>query len=233
IGDKNPRIAFVYPDQRYGKGALKAARERARQYGIKLTAEVVLNHGVVDASSQVMALKKAKADYVFICGHISQMPALYKSMKTYSYDPYVFGVHLICNESIVPRLGEQTKKFIGIHFLSGWNSDAPGIKLAKNLVKKYNTDLTGKPTGFYTYGMGVIMVMVEGLKRAGRDLTLDKLRASLETFRGWDAYGVLAPLTFTSTNHMGPTKLSVFKTDPAKKQLVQVGWRTPLKLGEK
>ncbi|MDY7035518.1 MAG: hypothetical protein SV375_05065, partial [Thermodesulfobacteriota bacterium] len=86
-------------------------------------------------------------------------------------------------------------------------------------------------TLMYSFGVGVTMAFVEGLKRTGRDLTLDNLRKALETFRGWDAGGLLAPLTYTATNHIGPKKMSLFKPNLEKKHLYLIDWREPKKLG--
>ena len=55
---KDPKIAVVYAETEFGKKGLEAAQKRAKQYGIKLVAELVLNIGSVDASSQVLVTEK-------------------------------------------------------------------------------------------------------------------------------------------------------------------------------
>ncbi|MDY7038485.1 MAG: ABC transporter substrate-binding protein [Thermodesulfobacteriota bacterium] len=231
IGDKNPKIGLLYPDLQYGRDIRRAARVRAKQYGIKVAAELVLNHGAVDASSQVMALKKAGVKYVIFVNTPGVMMTFFKNMSTIQYDPYVFTIHL-ANDELVPKLlGKKSKKFIGIDFVNSWHSDKPGVVLARKNAEKANRGDLGKLPLQYSFGVGVAMAFVEGLQRTGRDLTLDKLRKAIETFNGWDADGLLAPLTYTSTNHIGPKKMSVFKTDVEKKELVLIGWREPKKLG--
>ncbi len=43
--------------------------------------------------------------------------------------------------------------------------------------------------------------MVEGLKRAGQDLTRERLVDALESIRGWDAGGTMPPVSFSATDH--------------------------------
>jgi branched-chain amino acid transport system substrate-binding protein len=52
-------------------------------------------------------------------------------------------------------------------------------------------------------GMGSARVMVEGLKRAGRNLTRDTLIEALETIKNFDTEVLSSRITFSKEDHMG------------------------------
>ena len=229
LGDKKPVVGVVYAETQFGKDCLRAARKRAEQYGVKLAAELVLPMRAVDANSQVMALKKAGVKYVINGSVASAMMTILKAFDDLRYYPYLFGIHLQTDEFLVMQETKAAEKFVGAHFVTMWNEDVPGMKLVRGEFKKNNRKRVAQQN-YYTFGFATGMVFAEGLKIAGRDLTLDKLREALETLKGYTAEGILAPLTYTATDHKGPTKLRLVKTDMKKKELVPIGWRTPKKL---
>jgi len=57
--------------------------------------------------------------------------------------------------------------------------------------------------GGSTTTAGIIFAepLVEGLRRAGRNLTVDTLVKAMETLNGWQGIGM--PLTFTATERQG------------------------------
>jgi branched-chain amino acid transport system substrate-binding protein len=54
---------------------------------------------------------------------------------------------------------------------------------------------------------------VEGLKRAGRDLTREKFIVALETIRGFET-GFSLPTTFTATDHEGNKAARILEIQP-------------------
>jgi hypothetical protein len=49
----------------------------------------------------------------------------------------------------------------------------------------------------YTFGR----LVVEGVKRAGRDLTRERFVDAMESISNWDAGGVMPTVSFSKTNH--------------------------------
>ena len=84
---KDPKIAVVYAETEFGKKGLEAARKRAKAYGLTLASELVLNIGTVDASSQVLALKKAGVDYVVTCNLVPRSSRFSRMLKNTTIGP--------------------------------------------------------------------------------------------------------------------------------------------------
>ena len=228
---KNPRIAVVYAETEFGKKGLEAARKRAEQYGLKLAAELVLNIGTVDASSQVLALKKANVDYVVTCNLAPPIITLLKTAEKYDYWPTTFGINWSCDDVIVRACKNASKNYIGVNFVGGWEDDSPGMKNVRELAKNNNRDPKKMLTSLYTAGASVGLIFVEAIKRAGKDLNPDSLKKALETLKDFQTEGVIPPITYTPKSH-APTKFCRFyKADPEHGVMKRItDWRTPKEL---
>ena len=82
----------------------------------------------------------------------------------------------------------------------------PGFDAEANrafeILKKYNPKLAR--AGFFgLFGAGSMMHLVEGLKRAGRDLTAEKMIRGMESIKNWKAEGGGAPATYGPNRHHG------------------------------
>ena len=228
---KNPRIAVVYAETEFGKKGLEAAQKRAKQYGIQLVAELVLNIGSVDASSQVLSLKKDNVDYVVTCNLVPPIITFLKTAEKYDYWPTTFGINWSCDDVVVKACKTAAKNYIGVNFVGGWSDDTPGMKRVRELAKKNGRDPDKMLTSLYTHGVATGTVYAEGLKRAGQNLTPDSFRNALETLKDFDTGGIIPPVTFTSTSH-APSPLSrLYHADPDKGAMMPItDWRKPMEL---
>jgi branched-chain amino acid transport system substrate-binding protein len=60
----------------------------------------------------------------------------------------------------------------------------------------------GRPVNRYSlYGYVFGRLVVEGLTRAGRDLTRETFIDAMESIRAWDSGGILPPVSFSTGNH--------------------------------
>ena len=65
-----------------------------------------------------------------------------------------------------------------------------------------NVHFPGKELNRYSlYGYAFGMLVVEGLERAGRNLTRDGFLDAMESIKDWDSGGILAPVSFSAENH--------------------------------
>ena len=226
---KSPKIGVVYAETEFGKKGLEAARKRAKQYGLTLASELVLNIGSVDASTQVLALKEAHVDYVVTCNLLPPMITFLKTAEKYDYHPTVLGINWSCDDMLVKACGKAAKNFIGVNFVGGWADDSPGMKRIRELAKKNNRDPHKMLTSLYTAGAAVAIVFDEGLKRAGQNLTPESLKSALETLKDFDTGGIVPPVTFTPTSHSPANKAKLYKADVGAKVMKPItDWREPI-----
>jgi hypothetical protein len=82
---------------------------------------------------------------------------------------------------------------------------------ARPIIEKY-----GEGIQFGTYalwGLSRAEVLVEGLRRSGRELTRLKLLQSLETIKDWNDNFYGHPITFDGENHLGLNAVKLSKAE--------------------
>lgn len=226
---KDPKIGVVYAETEFGKKGLEAARVRAKEYDVELASELVLNIGSVDASSQVLALKKAGVEYVVTCNLVPPIITFLKTAEKYDYWPLTFGINWSCDDMVVKACKKASKNFIGVNFVGGWEDDTPGMKRVRELAEKNDRDPKKMLTSLYTAGVAVGTLFVEGFKRAGKDLSPESLKSSMETFDNFDTNGIIPPVTYTNESHAPTKKSRLYRADPEKGVMKAItDWRTPL-----
>ena len=230
LKDKTPRIAIVYPDIEYGKVALRAARKRAEFYNIKLVSEEVLNPGAIEATSQVLRLKRAKAKYVIMQQVVPATIAFLKSARSVKFSALYFGSSPTCSEDIPKRSGKAAENFLGAHSFSPWYVSSPGMMKLREISGKY-FPTKGKEIRPLKYIEGWVkaMIFVEGLKRAGKNLNTESIIASIESIKGFDTEGLTGIITYGPKNHKGGEYIRLYKTDIEQGLLTPIiDWRKPL-----
>jgi branched-chain amino acid transport system substrate-binding protein len=221
----------VYAETEFGKKGLEGARRRAEEYGIKLVSELVLNIGSVDASSQVLALKKDNVEYVITCNLVPPVITFLKTAEKFDYWPTTFGINWSSDDMAVTACKAAAKNYIGVNCVGGWLDDSPGMKRVRMLAEANQRDPEKMLTSLYTMGVAVGTLMVEGMRRAGKDLTPESFKDAMESLKDFDTGGIVPPVTYTKTSH-APTRLSrLYRADIERGVMVPItDLREPRKL---
>jgi len=192
---QNPKAGMVYQDDEPGHDYRDGVRIACEHYGVDLVIDAPYKRGTVDFSSHIAKLKAAGVDLALTWTLVREPAALLKEAMKVEYAP----VWLTCNPSgdpMILKLAGDAAFYGSGYFCSGVVAypfeDNPEIVEMNTAWPKYNKT----PWSFYDYyGWGAGKIMVEGLRRAGRDLTREGLIKAMETF---DEYrtGVFGPLTW-------------------------------------
>ena len=228
LKEENPRIAYVYPDNEMGKAGLDRSRECAKLHGIKLVAEEVLNPGAVEATSQVLKIKRAKADYVIMHLYYGLSACFLRESKKYGYSPKkFFGTSVSCGTPVVRMARKAAKNFVPINYFAEWHMDTPGMKDLREITLGYKPGTeTPHRSSYYVQGWVMSMLHEEGLKRAGRDLTPESMVKGLESLKGFSTGGISGSITYSSNDHHGFRYNRFYKTDVEKGLLIPLtDWR--------
>ncbi|MEW6614332.1 MAG: ABC transporter substrate-binding protein [Thermodesulfobacteriota bacterium] len=227
---KNPRIAFVFPDNEAGKADLVPGLERLKYYNLEPVAKEVLNPGSIEATSQVMNLKKANVDYIIICGSLPQPAALLlRELKKFSLKVPLFGSWATCNEDVIRISGDASELFYGVSSMASWYDEGPGVARMREITLKYEPGREKPYRGkTYTYGWVIATVKIEAMMRAGRNLDGEVLITSLEGMKNFDTGGLTGPISYSPTNHNGGSTWKIFKADPSTGKFIPITeWRSP------
>ncbi|MBI4619503.1 MAG: ABC transporter substrate-binding protein [Desulfobacterales bacterium] len=228
LNPKEPRIALVSPDNETGKVDLESALKKLKSCNIAPVSREVLNPGSLDAGSQVMNLKKANVNYIILCGSIPQPTiVLLRELKKYGLNVPVFGSWATCAEEVLNMAGESAKRFHAVNHMMSWYDDCPGAAEMRKVTLKYFPG-TEKPYRgkIYTHGWVGARVMVEILKKAGKDLDREGFIKAMESIKNFDTGGLCGPLSYSPTSHKGGNTWKIFNAEPDTGKFIPVtDWR--------
>jgi branched-chain amino acid transport system substrate-binding protein len=204
------KIAIAYQNDDFGKQGLEAVKSNISKYkGVTIVKEVPFLATDKEFSSQAQQLKDAKADVIIMNSTPAPAAGLRKEMHKIGASDTPF---------IVSQTGGADKNQFNLAGKDAWEGTISSIVYPTYDqtpndpdVKKYVDNVTkafGKETlGALSQGAwSTAQVYVEGLKRAGDNLTWDNFNKQMETFDNWD--GSFYPsINYSPKHHYGNTTL--------------------------
>jgi branched-chain amino acid transport system substrate-binding protein len=207
---RNPKVAFFYGDNAYGKAPMEAGRRFAKENGIDVVDEEILPGNFQDATSQLLNMKQKGADYAYINVTTTGVSLVLKGAKAlglttrFGSNPYGFSEQL-------PLVAKEAAEGVtGVMPHVPFGTPVPGMKALEDFHKANHPNDTHD--AMYVRGWASATVWVEALKRADKagKLTGEGVRAALETFKDFDLGGLTSPVTWTATDHRPSTTTAVF-----------------------
>jgi branched-chain amino acid transport system substrate-binding protein len=211
-------VAFFYSDTEFGRDPVTYGREMCKKLGLNLVAEEVAKVGAVDVTSQVLDLKRKKAEYVIFQGYVlSPVSAVIKQARDYGLKVKFMGTHWGTHKMLLDKMGPLAQGYLGVMPYSFYyQKDVPMMQKIHAWNKKHHPDVKYRPTS-YMQGFFTGQVFVECLKRADKagDLTGGGLVKALQSIKNFDVGGLMAPITVVDNKiPMG----RVFKANVSKKE---------------
>jgi len=219
---KKPKVGIVYMENETGRLGMKACIKRLNEYGLKPAAVVELSLRSVDASSQVMSLKKVNADYVILFELSPGVINFLKTAQKFNYYPTYLSYTWCADDSLLKATGKAAKNgYYAASVFGAWNDDTPGARELREIAAKYGHSSPKLPS-LYIQGYTDSDLVTEGIRRAGRDITVEKFVDAMETFKDYNCGGMLSPMTYTPKSHPPSPYSKIFKADIDKGIFVSV-----------
>ena len=223
IIDKNPdaKIGLAYQDDDYGANALKGCAEAEAKHGVTVQKES-FQRGATDFVGQTMNFMKGGCTDVIIGGIVREPVTIMKTAQAIGYSAAFYGLGPTVDPRVGLLAGEAGEGFIAVYWAYYPYSDEPGPVLYQELCEKNN--VPAKMRGLYHYyGFATAHVLVEGLRKAGKYPTRERMMKGLETLHNWDS-GVFPPMTFSRNDHAGVESVILLQLQGGK-QVAITDWR--------
>jgi ABC-type branched-subunit amino acid transport system substrate-binding protein len=193
------RIGIIYQDDAYGQPFLETLKKELKILNLELTAAESMKRGASDATVQVAKMAAANVDACLLALLPGQGAQVLKEGVKIGWKAKLVGAGPLTDESFVALSGGAGE---GVWGFTPWpdpvNSQQPAMKKYRETLAKYKPKLT--PNRHNLYGYFYAMLAVEGLKKAGKDLTREGLVKGLESIENWDS-GIVPPISFSATDH--------------------------------
>ena len=225
MGIKNPKIACIYQDDTPGHDWRNGVRIGTKHFGLDVL-ELPYKRGTVDFSSQIVKCKNAGITHMLVWSLIREPGIMMKEAQRLQFKPtYIYATPSI-SKKVLELSGDALDYNDDIYGTSIWvdalREETPNLKLLKETIDKYGMGSIGD--AFIVYGFQSAITLVEGLKRAGKDLTREGLIKALETFKNFDN-GILSPITWGPNLRAGGSSVKMFKVQGSEWHSIMDGWR--------
>jgi branched-chain amino acid transport system substrate-binding protein len=193
------RIAVFYQNDSYGKAGLTGVEIAMKKRNLAIAATGTVERNTVDVGAAVKAIAAVQPDAVVMISAYTSIAEFVRQMKKAGSAAQFHNVSFVGSKALSNALGPEGYGVVISQVVPfPWY---PGVPV----VKEYQRIL--KLAGNTAYGFGSLegylaaKVMVEGLRRAGRDLTRESLIAALESMNNVDFGGFV--VSFSRTSHAG------------------------------
>ena len=194
------KIALIYQDDAYGAACRQGVMQAMRRNGSDLAAEVSYPRLATDVSPMIAQIKTSKPEAVIIGGAGDAVATLVK--RKAELGPHVLMVSFSSSTDLLTEeAGKSADGTLVSQVLPLTYKDLPTVLLYKKLCQKY---LHEEPSESGFEGFLIGMAVVEGLKRAGRDLTRDGFVKAMNSIHDVDiGLGTNFKLNFSPNQHDG------------------------------
>lgn len=196
IGIKN--IAVFYQNDSYGQAGLKGVEIAMKKRNIPISATGTVERNTINVEDAVTAITKVKPDAVVMVSAYKSCSEFIRQMKKAGSNAQFFNVSFVGSKALSADLGtEGAGVAISQVVPFPWSPSIPIVKEYQKVMSRFAPQ---SPNSFSTMeGYIAAKIFVEGLKKAGKDLTREKFIAALETIQDWDLGGFI--VNFSPTNH--------------------------------
>lgn len=220
-----PRVAFNVHPSPYGRSPLEAGRAYATELGASVVASQELPGDVLDATGQVLDLRRNRAEYVFFQNVAEPVAIFLRDARRQGLQSQFLGIHYAGGEELLQLAGRNADGFITTSATVTWHTDVPGMELVREIHGRYHPGISVRPP-HYAQGVVTAMVMAEAVRRAQAP-TGAAVKAALETFENFDVGGIAPPITFGPDRHSGADTVYLYRIDPGQNTLVYLGEFAP------
>jgi ABC-type branched-subunit amino acid transport system substrate-binding protein len=216
---KKSRLAIVHSQNELSLAAAAAIEDQARKLG---WTSVIKKSFSSDAAATVTALKAEGAEAVFFLAVGSGEAEFIKAAVAANWTPHIFLLGAFTGRDLMNTLPLSFKDRVFLSFPTVPTDVGPkGLAELRALEEKYK--FAPGHTSAKLNAFAAAKIFTEGLKRAGRELSREKLVTSLESLYEYDT-GVTPSITFGPNRRVGAMGAYVLSIDPAKKEFVSSGW---------
>ena len=218
------RLAIFYLNDDFGKSGLVGARLALSKHGLEPVAEVSSELLDSDLTSQTLRLKESGAEGVFIWATPKHAAVLVGQAAKLALAPQWFATYVLADQNLMHEITEG--KWEGTIYASPGANYLESTPLMEKYRRARERFLPQEREGLFFYsGFAYAEVMVEGLRRAGPDLTRGSLIRALESIE--DHQGISGEMSFGPAKRQGMLSVYLIRCTGAAEFEKLTDWITP------
>jgi branched-chain amino acid transport system substrate-binding protein len=224
-GIENPTAVALYGDVASGQEWSGLIEERIDAAGGEFLGGISITYGSTEADAQAQQIASLDPDMIFLHGGVSiGVPALTSLEKFGVTDTPIAGIFALESATVAEASEAVGANFSAINCYSAANQpDVPGAEQMIADAEANGVDPEVFNATDFANGYVSAMVLVEGIRLAGNELTRESLAAALETMEDFDTGGLSPNVTFGPDDRIGVASVRPYEYDYAEGIFVPVG----------
>jgi len=193
------KIAVFYQNDGYGEAGRKGTEIALTKRSMKIYSQGAFERNTVKVEDAVKTINASEPDAVVMIGAYTACAEFIRQMKKAGSGATFYNVSFVGSKALADALGKEGSGVAISQVVPfPWSTAVPVVKEYQQFAKK---------SGFSDYNFSALegfltaKVMVEGLKRAGKNLTREGLVDALEKMQDVDLGGFF--VGYSQKNHAG------------------------------
>lgn len=201
------RAAVFAVDDAFGREGAAAFVEELARLGF---GAAVVTHTAGESAPQrwVAALAEQRPDVVVLYTYVKPAADLLRAAHAAAFQPAWLGSYVISGPDLLRLAGTEATHGLRATSYPLGPRHHRGERLYRHLMARGHADET--PGTHSRIGYAAAQLVVEGLTRAGPELTRAGLIAALESIHDWTG-GLLPPIHYSANDHRGLTALALLR----------------------
>lgn len=201
LGDK--KIGVIYPEDAFGSTVLEGVKAALKEHGAEPAAVASYQRQTAQVGGAIDTVRGANPDAVVVVGPANTVAPILKQAHAKGWKPLFLTVSFVGTDELISEAGADAEGVVITQVVPPYYmTEHKSVALYRRALGKYFP--SEQPNFVSLEGFVDAMVMVEGLKHAGKDLTREGLIHAIESIHDLDlGLGPQLKANYSGKSHKG------------------------------
>jgi len=197
------KIGVIYPEDAFGNAVLTGVTEALKTHGAEPIKTASYERQTANVGGAIETVRAASPQAVIVVGPPNTVAPILKRSHAKGWKPLFLTVSFVGTDELVTEAGADAEGMIITQVVPPYYlTDLKTVALYRRTLIKYAP--SSLPNFVSLEGFIDAMVLAEGIKRAGKELTRDTLIRGIESIHDFDmGLGAQLKLNFSARTHKG------------------------------
>ena len=197
------KIGVIYPEDAFGAAVLDGVKAALKVHGAEPVAVGSYQRQTAQVGGAIDTVKAANPEAVVVVGPSNTVSPILKQSHAKGWKPLFLTVSFVGTDELIKEAGPDAEGMVITQVVPPYYlTDFKTVALYRRTLTKYSP--AAQPNFVSLEGFVDAMVLVEGLKKAGKDLTREGLIRGIESIHEFDpGLGPQLKLNYSSKEHKG------------------------------
>jgi ABC-type branched-subunit amino acid transport system substrate-binding protein len=197
------KIGVIYPDDPFGTTVLDGVKTALKSHGADPLAAASYQRQTAQVAGAIDTVRAANPDAVVVVGPANTVAPILKQAHAKGWKPLFLTVSFVGTDDLIQEAGPDAEGTVVTQVVQPYYlTDYKGVTLYRRTLAKYYP--SAQPNFVSLEGFVDALVLVEGLKKAGKELTREGLIRGMESIHDLDiGLGPQLKLDYGPKDHKG------------------------------